>query len=173
MCVSVQPPPALPPQPYGCTAVGLGPNSLSCLDLSLLLLYIAFLAGLVWAALHWRAFASFSKRHEANDIDREPLLEDDEASQGIAEDDGEHLYSHLEQRLRPLFYRMVRCCCLWLAGNLLVAAPHCMCCRVLSVCVCMANSMTSHQCASQWQLYTTMSNQASCCLSSLTSPAVN
>ena len=114
---TMQPPPPPPPQPYGCTAVGLGPNSLSCLDLSLLLLYIIFLAGLVWAALHWRVFASFGKRREANSMDRAPLLAGagaaHAASNGTAGVGGaeEHLYSYLEQRLRPLFYQLVRCCC--------------------------------------------------------------
>ena len=109
MCVilvyAVQPPPPLPPQPYGCTAVGLGPNSLSCLDLSLLLLYIVFLAGLVWAALQWRVFASFAKRQEASGHDRAPLLNGDE---GEADGGEEQIYSYLEQHLRPLFHQLVR-----------------------------------------------------------------
>lgn len=107
---TVQPPPPPPPQPYGCTAVGLGPNSLSCLDLSLLLLYIVFLAGLVWAALHWRVFASFAKGHGANGNDRAPLLNGDEGVDARREADGggeEQMYSYLERRLRPLFYQLV------------------------------------------------------------------
>lgn len=113
--MSVQPPPPPPPQPYGCTAVGLGPNSLSCLDLSLLLLYIIFLAGLVWAALHWRVFACFAKRQEGNGSARAPLLDEDlGATTGDADWGEEHMYSYLEQRLRPLFYRLVSyCCCTW------------------------------------------------------------
>lgn len=108
----VQPPPPPPPQPYGCTAAGLGPNSLSCLDLSLLLLYIIFLGGLVWAALHWRVFASFGKRQEGNGSARAPLLDGDEDldAAGGADGDEEHMYSYLEQRLRPLFYQLVRPC---------------------------------------------------------------
>ena len=114
MCVihvyTVQPPPPPPPQPYGCTAVGLGPNSLSCLDLSLLLLYIVFLAGLVWAALYWRVFASFAKGHEASGSDRAPLLNGDDGLDGRGEAEGgeEQMYSYLEQRLRPMFYQLVR-----------------------------------------------------------------
>ena len=110
--VYVQPPPPPPPQPYGCTALGLGPNSLSCLDLSLLLLYIVFLAGLVWVALHWRVFASFANRHKASGNERAPLLDGGEDLDGTRAADGgeEQMYSCLEKRLRPLFYRLVRFC---------------------------------------------------------------
>ena len=112
LCLQSPPPP--PPEPYGCTALGLGPNSLSCLDLSLLLLYILFLAGLVWAAVHWRVFAHTFSHSQVDDTaaDSFPLLESEEADVDglMAEDiDGdEKAYSPVEQWLRPVFYKLVR-----------------------------------------------------------------
>lgn len=106
----MQPPPPPPPEPYGCTALGLGPNSLSCLDLSLLLLYIFFLAGLIWAAVHWRVFAHSSSRNQADSsaIDSSPLLESEEGEMREWDTGAEESYSPLEQRLRPTFYKLVR-----------------------------------------------------------------
>jgi len=112
--LGLQPPPPPPPEPYGCTALGLGPNSLSCLDLSLLLLYILFLAGLVWAAVHWRVFAHTFSHSQIDDTaaDSFPLLESEEADvDGLMEEDidgDEKAYSRVEQRLRPVFYKLVR-----------------------------------------------------------------
>ena len=107
----MQPPPPPPPEPYGCTALGLGPNSLSCLDLSLLLLYIFFLAGLIWAAVHWRVFAHSSSRSQADSsaVDSSPLLESEERDGETREwgSTAEEAYSPLEQRLRPTFYKLV------------------------------------------------------------------
>ena len=109
----MQPPPPPPPEPYGCTALGLGPDSLSCLDLSLLLLYVIFLAGLVWAAVHWRVFAhSFTQRQAdtTSGVDTAPLLNSEDNMDGLGRvhsDDAEQSYSPLEQRLRPLFYKLV------------------------------------------------------------------
>jgi len=112
--LGLQPPPPPPPEPYGCTALGLGPNSLSCLDLSLLLLYILFLAGLVWAAVHWRVFAHTFSHSQVDHTaaDSFPLLESEEADvDGLMEEDidgDEKAYSPVEQWLRPVFYRLVR-----------------------------------------------------------------
>ena len=128
----VQPPPPDPPVPYGCTAVGLGPNSLSCLDLSLLLLYIFFLAALLYlylargflssfAAPHWKSLkpswlGNGSAAGDGGDPDATPLLDDGaeggeggtprESGDGDAET-AKGRYSPLEWRLRPLFHRLV------------------------------------------------------------------
>ncbi|KAL0026458.1 hypothetical protein WJX77_000502 [Trebouxia sp. C0004] len=108
----IPPPPPPPPEPYGCTALGLGPNSLSCLDLSLLLLYILFLSGLVWAAVHWRVFAHTLSHSQFDDAaaDSFPLLESDEAGVDGSMEEGingdEKAYSPVEQWLRPVFYKL-------------------------------------------------------------------
>ena len=133
----MQPPPPPPPEPYGCTALGLGPDSLSCLDLSLLLLYVIFLAGLVWAAVHWRVFAHSSTQHQADStsgVDTTPLLNSEDNMDGLGRkhsDDAEQSYSPLEQRLRPLFYKLVHSILLDLpAASTAVSSANCFCAPV-------------------------------------------
>ena len=134
MCL--QPPPPAPPVPYGCTAVGLSPNSLSCLDLSLLLLYIFFLAGLLYLYLargfltsssvpRWQSLKASllgncqSMEDGGMGADATPLLNDgaeggdDGSPGGLADVDAgtaKGRYSPLETRLRPWFHRLVGTC---------------------------------------------------------------
>lgn len=127
----VPPPPPAAPVPYGCTALGLGPNSLSCLDLSLLILYLLFLAALLYLffakgifnssfATRWgslkAALLSRGDPHEGNGgADMRPLLDDGadgtsgESPRALDTDiagsaKGHH--SPFERRLQPAFYRL-------------------------------------------------------------------
>lgn len=127
MVLVMQPPPPAAPVPYGCTALGLGPNSLSCLDLSLLILYLLFLTALLylffakgffkssfaprWGSLK-AALLSRGDAHEGNGgADMRPLLDNgadgtNDASpraSGIAKGHN----SPFERRLQPAFYCLV------------------------------------------------------------------
>lgn len=132
LTAELQPPPPAPPVPYGCTAVGLGPDNLSCLDLSLLLLYIFFLAALLylylargflsssavprWKGLKASLLGNGSAAGDGGNASATLLLNDGaeggeggnprESGDGDAET-AKGRYSPLERRLRPLFHRLV------------------------------------------------------------------
>ena len=104
----LQPPGPPPAQAYGCTAIGLGPHSLSCLDLTLVLAYLAVVTLAVLAWCSRRGQARLQAMHEA---DSEPLLSGSSGHENLAEPgvaaSGAKLYA-AEQRLQAFFQQHVR-----------------------------------------------------------------
>ena len=103
----LQPPAPPPAKTYGCTAVGLGPHSLSCLDLTLVL---AYLAVVILAVLAWRSRCGQARLQAMHEADSEPLLSgssglEDLAEPGVAASG--KLYA-AEQRLQAFFQQHVR-----------------------------------------------------------------
>lgn len=104
----LQPPAPPPPKTYGCTAVGLGPHSLSCLDLTLVL---AYLVVVTLAVLAWRSRRGQAGLQAMHEVDDEPLLSSTNGHDGSAEPgvavSGAKLYA-AEQRLQAFFQQHVR-----------------------------------------------------------------